>query len=300
MTSTSFDNRDGVIWYDGKFVNWPDAKLHVLTHGLHYASAVFEGTRVYGGNIFRLKEHTDRLINSAKILGFEIPYTAAELNQTQRELIKRQGIKDGYIRPVAWRGSEMMAVSAQRNKIHVAVATWTWPSYFSVEAKLKGIRLDNAIYRRPDPACAPTKAKAAGLYMICTLSKHAAEARGYDDAMMLDYRGLVAESTGANVFFSKDGVLHTPTPDCFLNGITRQTVIELAERRGIKVVERHIRPEEMADFEECFLTGTAAEVTPVSEVGEYRFKPGRLTETLVRDFDAEVHAAPAEAVAVGA
>ena len=300
MTSTSFDNRDGVIWYDGKFVNWPDAKLHVLTHGLHYASAVFEGTRVYGGNIFRLKEHTDRLINSAKILGFEIPYTAAELNQTQRELIKRQGIKDGYIRPVAWRGSEMMAVSAQRNKIHVAVATWTWPSYFSVEAKLKGIRLDNAIYRRPDPACAPTKAKAAGLCMICTLSKHAAEARGYDDAMMLDYRGLVAESTGANVFFSKDGVLHTPTPDCFLNGITRQTVIELAERRGIKVVERHIRPEEMADFEECFLTGTAAEVTPVSEVGEYRFKPGRLTETLVRDFDAEVHAAPAEAVAVGA
>jgi branched-chain amino acid aminotransferase len=300
MTSTSFDDRDGVIWYDGKFVPWRDAKVHVLTHGLHYASSVFEGTRVYGGNIFKLKEHTDRLINSAKILGFEIPFTAAELNQTQRELIKRQGIKDGYIRPVAWRGSEMMAVSAQRNTIHVAIATWTWPSYFSVEAKLKGIRLDNAIYRRPDPACAPTNAKAAGLYMICTLSKHAAEARGYDDAMMLDYRGLVAEATGANIFFSKDGVLHTPTPDCFLNGITRQTVIELAGRRGIKLVERHIRPEEMADFDECFLTGSAAEVTPVSEIGEYRFKPGRLTETLVRDYDAEVHAAPAEAVAVGA
>lgn len=300
MSSTSFDDRDGVIWYDGKFVNWPDAKLHVLTHGLHYASAVFEGTRVYGGNIFKLKEHTDRLINSAKILGFDIPYTAAELNQTQYELIKRQGIKDGYIRPIAWRGSEMMAVSAQRNTIHVAIATWTWPSYFSVEAKLKGIRLDNAIYRRPDPACAPTMAKAAGLYMICTLSKHAAEARGYHDAMMLDYRGLVAEATGANVFFSKDGVLHTPTPDCFLNGITRQTVIELAQRRGIQIVERHIRPEEMGDFDECFLTGSAAEVTPVSEIGEHRFTPGRLTEALVRDYDAEVLAAADEALAVGA
>jgi branched-chain amino acid aminotransferase len=300
MSTTSFDDRDGVIWYDGKFVNWPEAKLHVLTHGLHYASAVFEGTRVYGGNIFHLEAHTDRLFNSAKVLGFQIPYTAAQLNQAQRELIKRQGIVNGYIRPIAWRGSEMMAVSAQKSTIHVAIATWMWPSYFSVEAKLKGIRLDNAIYRRPDPACAPTKAKAAGLYMICTLSKHAAEARGYDDAMMLDYRGLVAEATGANIFFSKDGKLHTPTPDCFLDGITRRTVIGLAKRRGVEIIERFIKPEEMADFEECFLTGTAAEVTPVSEIGDYRFKPGRLTEALVRDFDAEVHATPAEVIAVGA
>ena len=300
MSSTSFDNRDGVIWYDGKFVDWPDAKLHVLTHGLHYASAVFEGTRVYGGNIFHLQAHTERLANSAKILGFQLPYTVEQLCQAQRDLIKRQGIVNGYIRPIAWRGSEMMAVSAQKASIHVAIATWTWPSYFSVEAKLKGIRLDNAIYRRPDPACAPTKAKAAGLYMICTLSKHAAEARGYDDALMLDYRGLVAEATGANIFFSKDGKLHTPTPDCFLDGITRRTVIGLAKRRGVEVVERFIRPEEMAEFDECFLTGTAAEVTPVSEIGDYRFKPGKLTEALVRDFDAEVHAAPEAAIAVGA
>ena len=300
MSSTSFDNRDGVMWYDGKFVDWPDAKLHVLSHGLHYASAVFEGTRVYGGNIFHLKEHTERLINSGKILGFQIPYTLEQLCQAQRELIKRQGIVNGYIRPIAWRGSEMMAVSAQNTTIHVAIATWTWPSYFSVEAKLKGIRLDNAIYRRPDPACAPTNAKAAGLYMICTLSKHAAEARGYHDALMLDYRGLVAEATGANIFFSKDGKLHTPTPDCFLDGITRRTVIGLAKRRGIEVIERFIRPEEMTDFEECFLTGTAAEVTPVSEIGDYRFTPGKLTEALVRDYDAEVHAAPEEAIAVGA
>ena len=300
MSSTSFDNRDGVMWYDGKFVDWPDAKLHVLSHGLHYASAVFEGTRVYGGNIFHLKEHTERLINSGKILGFQIPYTLEQLCQAQRELIKRQGIVNGYIRPIAWRGSEMMAVSAQNTTIHVAIATWTWPSYFSVEAKLKGIRLDNAIYRRPDPACAPTNAKAAGLYMICTLSKHAAEARGYHDALMLDYRGLVAEATGANIFFSKDGKLHTPTPDCFLDGITRRTVIGLAKRRGIEVIERFIRPEEMTDFEECFLTGTAAEVTPVSEIGDYCFTPGKLTEALVRDYDAEVHAAPEEAIAVGA
>ena len=300
MSSTSFDNRDGVMWYDGKFVDWPDAKLHVLSHGLHYASAVFEGTRVYGGNIFHLKEHTERLFNSARILGFQIPFTLEQLCQAQRELIKRQGIVDGYIRPIAWRGSEMMAVSAQNTAIHVAVATWTWPSYFSVEAKLKGIRLDNAIYRRPDPACAPTNAKAAGLYMICTLSKHAAEARGYHDAMMLDYRGLVAEATGANIFFSKEGKLHTPTPDCFLDGITRRTVIALAKRRGIEVIERFIRPEEMTEFEECFLTGTAAEVTPVSEIGDYRFTPGKLTEALVRDYDAEVHATPEEAIAVGA
>ena len=300
MSSTSFDNRDGVMWYDGKFVDWPDAKLHVLSHGLHYASAVFEGTRVYGGNIFHLKEHTERLINSGKILGFQIPYTLEQLCQAQRELIKRQGIDNGYIRPIAWRGSEMMAVSAQNTTIHVAIATWTWPSYFSVEAKLKGIRLDNAIYRRPDPACAPTNAKAAGLYMICTLSKHAAEARGYHDALMLDYRGLVAEATGANIFFSKDGKLHTPTPDCFLDGITRRTVIGLAKKRGIEVIERFIRPEELTEFEECFLTGTAAEVTPVSEIGDYRFTPGKLTEALVRDYDAEVHAAPEEAIAVRA
>jgi len=283
-----FDQRDGVIWYDGKLVPWKDAKTHVLTHGLHYGSCVFEGQRNYGGTIYKLKEHTARLFNSAGILGMTIPFTQDQINQACIETCEANGIKDGYLRPVVFRGSEMMAVSAQNTTIHVAIATWPWPSYFSPEEKLKGIRLDFAQYRRPAPDTAPTQAKAAGLYMICTVSKHAAEAKGYADAMMLDYRGYVAEATGANIFFVKDGVVHTPIPDCFLNGLTRQSVIAIARARGITVIERHIQPEEMADFSECFLTGSAAEVTPVSEIGSYRFKPGALTETLMNAYADEV------------
>ena len=284
-----FDDRDGSLWYDGRLVPWREAKTHVLTHGLHYASCVFEGERLYSGRIFRLDEHTKRLFESARILGMKIPYTEEEINRACYEAAEVQGIKDGYVRPVAFRGSEMMAVAAQQTKIHVAIAVWQWPSYFDPKEKLKGIRLDFAQWRRPAPDTAPTQAKAAGLYMICTMSKHAAEAKGYADALMLDYRGLIAEATGANVFFIKNGGLHTPTPDCFLDGITRRAVIELARTRQVPVHERAIKPEEMTDFEECFITGTAAEVTPVSEVGPYRFKPGRLTETLMNDFTAEVN-----------
>ncbi len=280
-----FDDRDGSIWMDGKIVPWRDATTHVLTHGLHYASCVFEGERVYGGTIFRLNEHTERLFHSAEVMGFEIPFSVDEINEACNEVASLNGIVDGYVRPVAWRGSEMMGVSAQQNTIHVAIAVWEWPSYFSPEAKLKGLRLKITSWRRPSPETAPTDAKAAGLYMICTIAKHEAEREGYDDAMMFDYRGLVAESTGSNIFFVKDGVIHTPTPDCFLDGITRQTVIGLAKKRGIEVIERAIRPEEMADFSECFLTGTAVEVTPVAEIGEYRFAAGDTTKNLMADFD---------------
>ncbi len=280
-----FDDRDGSIWMDGKIVPWRDANTHVLTHGLHYASCVFEGERVYGGTIFRLNEHTERLFHSAEVMGFEIPFSVDEINDACNEVASLNGIVDGYVRPVAWRGSEMMGVSAQQNTIHVAIAVWEWPSYFSPEAKLKGLRLKITSWRRPSPETAPTDAKAAGLYMICTIAKHEAERDGYDDAMMFDYRGLVAESTGSNIFFVQDGVIHTPTPDCFLDGITRQTVIGLANERGIEVIERAIRPEEMADFSECFLTGTAVEVTPVAEIGEYRFAAGDITKNLMADFD---------------
>jgi branched-chain amino acid aminotransferase len=283
-----FDQRDGSLWYDGKLVPWKDAKTHVLTHGLHYASCVFEGQRIYGGKIYKLKEHTARLFKSAETLGMKIPFTQDEINQACIDACKVQGIEDGYIRPVVFRGSEMMAVSAQNTKIHVAIAAWPWPSYFSPAEKLKGIRLDLAPWKRPSPECAPVHAKAAGLYMICTLSKHAAEAKGYADALMLDYRGLVAEATGANVFFIKDGAIHTPIPDCFLNGLTRQSVIAIAKAKGITVTERQIKPEEMADFSECFLTGSAAEVTPVSEIGPYRFKPGAITEALMNAYADEV------------
>lgn len=289
MASVPFDQMDGQIWFNGEFVAWADAKIHVLTHGLHYASAVFEGERAYGGRIFKLRDHTERLHQSAQILGFTIPYSVEELDAASVELLKRQGFSEAYVRPIAWRGSEMMGVSAQNNRINVAIAIWQWGSYFNPAEKLKGIRLDLAEYRRPDPRTAPSKSKAAGLYMICTISKHAAEAKGYADALMLDYRGLVAEATGANVFFVKDGVIHTPTPDCFLDGITRRTVIELAKRRGFEVVERAIQPEEMADFSECFLTGSAAEVTPVSEVGPYTFVPGMISETLMNDYMKEVY-----------
>jgi branched-chain amino acid aminotransferase len=283
-----FDQRSGSLWYDGKMVPWTEAKTHILTHGLHYGSSVFEGERIYGGTIYKLKEHTARLFKSAEVLGMTIPFTQDQISAACIEAAQAQNIKDGYIRPVAFRGSEMMAVSAQNTKIHVAIAVWEWPSYFDPKEKLKGIRLDIADWKRPAPDTAPTQAKAAGLYMICTLSKHAAEAKGYADAMMLDYRGLVAEATGANIFFVKDGSLHTPIPDCFLNGLTRQSVIAIAKERQIPVIERHIKPEEMSDFSECFLTGSAAEVTPVSEIGPYRFKPGKLTETLMNAYADEV------------
>jgi branched-chain amino acid aminotransferase len=286
---------EGQIWFNGEFVDWKDAKIHVLTHGLHYASAVFEGERAYGGRIFKLTEHNQRLHASAEILGFKIPYSVAELDAASVELLKRQGFSEAYVRPIAWRGSEMMGVSAQANRINVAIAIWQWGSYFNPAEKLKGIRLDIAEYRRPDPKTAPSKSKAAGLYMICTISKHAAEAKGYADALMLDYRGQVAEATGANVFFVKDGVIHTPVPDCFLDGITRRTVIGLAKRRGYQVVERVIMPEELADFSECFLTGSAAEVTPVSEIGPYRFTPATISETLMNDYMKEVYPVAAAA-----
>jgi branched-chain amino acid aminotransferase len=290
-----FDQLEGQIWMNGEFIPWKDAKIHVLTHGLHYASAVFEGERAYGGRVFKLTEHNQRLHDSADIMGFKIPYSVAELDAATVELLKRQGFSDAYVRPIAWRGSEMMGVSAQNNTINVAIAIWQWGSYFNPAEKLKGIKLDMAEYRRPDPRTAPSKAKAAGLYMICTISKHAAEAKGYADAMMLDYRGRVAEATGANIFFVKDGVIHTPDPDCFLNGITRQTVIELAKRRGIQVIERAIMPEELSTFTECFLTGSAAEVTPVSEIGPYRFTPSTICETLMNDYMKEVYPAAAQA-----
>ena len=299
MSSLPFDQHDGVIWYDGEMVPWSDAKLHVLSHGLHYARAVFEGERAYGGVVYKLEEHTERLHESARLLGFEIPYSSAQINAACNALLREHNLKDAYVRPIAWAGSEMMGVSAQQNTIHLSIAVWEWPSYFDPAERAKGIRLDIAEYRRPDPLTAPCKSKAAGLYMICTISKHAAEAKGYADALMYDWRGYVAEATGANIFFIKDGVLHTPTPDCFLDGITRRTVIDLARRRGIALIERHIKPEEMADFEECFICGTAAEVTPVAEIGPYRFTPGEITLTLMRDYTEEVQpkAAPLQMAA---
>ena len=285
MSMLPFDDRDGVIWFNGELVPWRDAKVHVLTHGLHYASSVFEGERVYGGEIFKLTEHSERLRRSADLLGFKIPYSAAEIDRACREVVAAMNIDDGYVRPVAWRGSEMMGVSAQRNRINVAIAAWEWPAYFTPEARLEGIRMQFGKYQRPDPKTAPTDSKAAGLYMICTLSKHAAEAEGYNDALMLDWRGRIAEATGANIFLVQRGELHTPTPDCFLDGITRQVVIGLARKRGYKIVERAIMPEELARTDEVFITGTAVEVTPVREIGEYKFEVGEITRTLLADYD---------------
>ena len=284
-----FDDRDGSLWYDGKLVPWREAKTHVLTHGLHYGSSVFEGERIYSGRIYKHEEHTRRLFESAKILGMTIPYTEKEIFDACYEAARAQNIENGYVRQVAFRGSEMMAVSAQNTKIHVGIAVWEWGSYFDPATKMKGIRLAVSDWKRPAPDTAPTRAKAAGLYMICTMSKHAAEAKGYADAIMFDYRGLVAEATGANVFFVKDGALHTPTPDCFLDGITRRSVAALARKRQIPVIERHIEPKEMEGFEECFLVGTAAEVTPVSEIGPYNFKPAAITETLLHDYSEDVN-----------
>ena len=288
MAGVPFDQMTGKIWFNGAFVDWAEAQIHVLTHGLHYASCVFEGERAYGGEIFKLRQHTERLFESARLLDFTIPYSVEEIDAVCRELLVLNNLADAYVRPVAWRGSEMMGVSAQSNRINVAVAVWDWPSYFNPEQRLKGIRLDMSEWRRPDPSTAPAKAKAAGLYMICTLSKHAAERKGYADALMLDWRGQVAEATGANIFFVKDGAIHTPDADAFLNGITRQTAIELAKARGIKVIERAIQPEEMEGFEQAFLTGTAAEITPVSEIGPYRFTVGDITKSLMEDYSAAV------------
>lgn len=284
MSTQPFDDRPGFIWMNGEMVPWKEATLHVLSHALHYASSVFEGQRAYNGTVFRLQEHTERLHASADQLGFEIPFTVDEINQACRDILKKQGLVDAYMRPVAWRGSEMMGVSAQETKINLAIAVWEWPSYFDPEERLKGIRMNISKWKRPSPETIPCKAKAAGLYMICTLSKHDAEREGYADSMMMDYRGRIAEATGANVFFRQGDQLHTPTPDCFLDGITRQTVIGLAQARGVEVIERAIMPDEMEGFEECFITGTAAEVTPVSEIGPYRFTPGELSKNLMDDY----------------
>ena len=286
MSMIPFDDRDGFIWMDGEFMPWRDTKVHVLTHGLHYASSVFEGERAYNGVIFKSRLHSERLHNSARIMGFEIPYTVDQIEDAKKEALEKSGLESAYVRAFAWRGSEMMGVSAQNNTIHLAIAVWHWGDYFA--DKMKGIRLTHAQWRRPAPDTAPCDAKAAGLYMICTLSKHAAEKAGYQDALMLDYRGQIAEATGANIFFVRDGALHTPTPDCFLNGLTRQTVIGLAKDRQIEVVERAIFPEELPTFSECFITGSAAEVTPVAEIGEYKFTPGQISQYMVDDYSSLV------------
>ncbi len=286
MSIVPYDQRDGFIWMDGALVPWREAKIHVLTHALHYGSGVFEGARIYGGEVFASTQHSERLRASANIIGFEVPYTAEQLDQAYRDVIKAQGLADGYLRPIAYRGAEEMGVAAKNTKIHVAIACWYWGSYFPEEERMKGIRLRWADYRLPDPMTAPSRAKAAGLYMICTIEKHKSIDTGYADALMLDWQGRVAEATGANVFFVKDGKLHTPIADCFLDGITRRTVIALAKKRGIEVIERRIQPEELAGFEQCFLTGSAAEVTPVSEIGDYRFTPGEITKVLMADYSA--------------
>ena len=285
----TFDDRDGWIWFDGKLVPWREANVHILTHAMHYASSVFEGQRAYNGEIFKLSEHSTRLRKSAQLLGFEIPYSVEEIDRACREVLEANQLEDAYMRPLAWRGSEQMGVSAQSSKIHLAISAWPWGAYFGEEAIRKGLRLDVAKWRRPAPYTAPTESKASGLYMICTLSRHQAQAKGYDDAIMFDWRGKVAEATGANIFFLKEGALHTPTPDCFLDGITRRTVMGLARRRGIEVVEREIWPEELESFEQCFLTGSAAEVTPVSEAGPWRFEVGELSMQLRKDYLDLVH-----------
>ena len=285
MESIPYDKRSGKIWFNGETVDWKDANIHILNHGLHYASCVFEGERVYDGEIFKLEEHTERLFYSAKRMGIKVPYSLDEINSACKKIVNIQKVQNGYVRPLIWRGSEMMAISAQRNKIHVAIATWEWGSYFDPKLKLKGIKLNISNWRRPAPNTIPWDTKAAGLYMICTLSKHEAEAKGYSDALMLDYRGQIAEATGANIFFKMpDGKLHTPIADCFLDGITRRTVMKLAQDNGIEIIERKIMPEEMAEAEECFLTGTAAEVTPVQSIGDFKFKPGEYCLKLTKAY----------------
>ncbi len=288
MEIIPFDQRDGVIWMNGEMVEWQDARTHVLSHGLHYGRCVFEGERVYNGKVFKIEAHGERLVKSAELLDFKIPYSVEELNKAALEVVAKQGVKNGYLRRFAWSGSEMMAISAQHNTIHVAIASWEWPNMYG-KSKEEGIRLKTASWKRPSPETAPCQSKAAGLYMICTMSKHAAEREGYNDALMLDWRGYVAEATGANIFLVFDGELHTPTPDCFLNGITRQTVIELARKRDIRIVERHIKPEEVSRASEIFLTGTAAEITPVRAVDEHVFAVGDITRQLMADYHDLVH-----------
>ncbi|MGQ0532779.1 MAG: branched-chain amino acid aminotransferase [Caulobacteraceae bacterium] len=290
MSLVPFDDRDGWIWLDGCFVPWREANPHVLSHGMHYASAVFEGERMYNGRIFALEAHTKRLFKSAEHLDLEIPYAQDVINQASIETCVKNNLRECYVRPIAWRGPEQLSVSALKTKTHVAIAVWEWPKYFDEARFARGVRLCWAKYRRPPATCAPTAAKAAGLYMICTVSKNAAERAGYDDALMLDASGAIAETTAANIFFVRDGTLHTPTPDCFLDGITRQNVIALARARGLRVVERRIEPAELSSFSECFIVGTAAEVTPVGEIGEHRFQPGALTFDLVQRYTNLVHA----------
>ena len=285
MDERTFDDRDGFIWFDGKLVPWREANVHVLTHALHYASAVFEGQRAYNGTIFKLSEHSARLRNSAAILGYDLPWSVAEIDAACNETVAANGLTDAYVRPIAWRGSEQMGVSAQKTKPHLAVAAWVWGKYFDPDLAARGIRLDIAEWRRPAPYTAPTASKASGLYMIATMSKHRAEDRGFNDALMFDWRGQVAEATGANAFFIRDGVIHTPTPDCFLDGITRRTVIDLARKRGIDVVERTIWPEELETFQQMFLTGSAAEVTHVGSAGPWNFEVGDLSRQLASDYD---------------
>lgn len=283
-----YDDRDGKIWMNGKLVEWRDANVHILSHALHYASSVFEGERCYNGKIFKSVEHSERLIKSAELLDMEIPYSVEELEAAKYEVLKANGWQDAYVRAVAWRGAgEDMGVASRKNPVQVAVAAWEWGNYYG-DAKMKGAKLDIAKWRRPDPATIPHEAKAAGLYMICTMSKHAAEDKGCSDAMMYDYRGYVAEATGANIFFVKDGEVHTPKPDAFLNGITRQTVIGMLKERGVNVIERHILPEELASFEQCWLTGTAAEVTPVGQIGDFTFEVGTLTREISEAYEALV------------
>lgn len=291
MTPVPFDDRDGLIWLDGALVPWREARLHVLSHGLHYASTVFEGERAYGGHIFRLHDHTERLLQSGRILGFEIPYTAEQIDAACRQVLAASGLTDAYIRPVAWRGTEQLAVSAQQTKIHLSIAVWPWPSYFAAD-RMKGIRLGMADWQRPHPKTAPTASKASGLYMIGTMSKHKAEAEGYDDALMLDWRGRVAEATGANILFVREGEIHTPLVEGFLDGITRQTVLGIARRHGMSVIERPILPDELPGFSEVFLAGTAAEITPVREIAGHDYAPGRVTETLLRGYAELVHLPP--------
>ena len=280
-----YDNRDGYIWMDGKMVDWREANVHILTHAMHYASSVFEGERAYNGKIFKSREHSERLKRSAEMIDFEIPYTIDEIEAAKAEVLAASGLQDAYVRAVAWRGvGEDMGVASARNPVRLAIAAWEWGAYYG-DAKMKGAKLDISKWKRPSPETIPSHAKAAGLYMICTMSKHAAEAKGCSDAMMYDYRGYVAEATGANIFFVKDGEVHTPTPDCFLNGITRQTVIGMLKDKGITVHERHIMPEELEGFEQCWLTGTAAEVTPVGQIGDWKFEVGALTREIALDYE---------------
>ena len=289
MESIPYDKRSGKIWFNGKTVEWKDANIHILNHGLHYASCVFEGERVYDGEIFKLEEHTERLFYSAKRMGILVPYSQKEINEACKKIIDIQKVQNGYVRPLIWRGSDMMAISAQKNKIHVAIATWEWGSYFDPQLKLKGIKLNISSWRRPAPNTIPWDTKAAGLYMICTLSKHEAEAQGFTDSLMLDHEGNVAEATGANIFFkNKNGELHTPIPDSFLDGITRREVIKIAKSKGIKVIERKINPDEMKDFIGCFLTGTAAEVTPVSQINENKFEVCKIITDLNESYQSLV------------